>query len=225
MRTRSSGNWRRAPGGWDALHTSRIYSGARDYLGIPELQPQPTDWLLPCRPCLRPYRHRSPEGAIGHFFLDDYRFESVWRAPRKSLRHVRRFDAVLTPDFSMLVHWPPALQIYNVYRNRWMGRYWQEAGLAVIPTVCWSTPESYRVAFAGIPPRQVVALAVPDVRSEAVKARFLDGYLAMLDALVPRQVLVYGRLPDEVADNAVPTVEVPPAWIGLRQRVGAACDG
>ena len=212
MKTRSSANWKEPPGGWDSLHTSQLFSEPDDYLGIPGLLPQAGDFRLPEPLRLLPYRSRRPEGAVCHFFLDDYRFESVWRAPLKSLRHVCRYRAVLTPDFSLLTHWPPALQIFNVYRSRWMGRFWQSQGLDVIPTVCWSTPESYRAAFAGIPPGQIVAVSVPDIRRPRAGSLFAHGFEAMVRRLDPRLVIVYGRLPFE-CERALC---VPPAWESLR---------
>lgn len=74
---------------------------------------------------------------------------------------VRRFWGTLTPDFSMYIGWPLILQQWNRYRSQWLGRYWQEHGVKVIPTVNWSGRDRYDWCFAGIPSRQVVALAVP----------------------------------------------------------------
>ena len=49
----------------------------------------------------------------------------------------------ITPDFSLYRDWPVMLQQWNVYHSRWVGRFWQEHGLRIIPTVNWSTPDSY----------------------------------------------------------------------------------
>lgn len=56
-----------------------------------------------------------------HFFLEDYRFESVWHAPRKGSSYVKGVGFALSPDFSLYRDWPLALQVFNVYRNRWCG--------------------------------------------------------------------------------------------------------
>ena len=36
-----------------------------------------------------------------HFFLYDYRFESVWKNPDNGIEKLSRYRAVLSPDFSM----------------------------------------------------------------------------------------------------------------------------
>jgi hypothetical protein len=111
---------------------------------------------------------------VCHFFLHDDRFEAAWNRPMVSLEVVRRYRAVLTPDFSLYRDMPLAGQLWNTYRTRWMGRFWQEQGLLVIPTVRWSTPASYRFCFVGIARGQVVATGTPDLR-DPVTRRCLSG--------------------------------------------------
>lgn len=217
--TRSSRNWRRLPGHYDVLHIRRRHYPACNPWGFPDLLPQA--FTLPDTTPLLSYRERDDSGqrhaqAICHFFLDDYRFESVWSKPDWGLSRVRRFRAVLTPDFSLYADWPLIIQQWNHYRRQWTGRYWQDHGVKVIPTVNWSTPDSYAWCFTGIPPGQTVALAVPDLRKPDVRQRFSTGYQAMQDALRPAQLLVYGHLPSELHTPQVR--EFPPDWQRLRQR-------
>jgi hypothetical protein len=140
---------------------------------------------------------RPAEGAI-HFFLDDYRFESVWNHPNKALQALlTRRMTVLTPDFSLFADWPIAIQIWNTYRNRWCGARWQAAGLRVIPTISWSTPESYSFAFAGVEERSVVAISTVGIR-KASAALFEKGYIEMIARLSPSIVMCYGPLRREL---------------------------
>lgn len=53
-----------------------------------------------------------------HFFLYDYKFERVWKNPDTDLEKLKRYKAVLTPDFSMYTEMNPTLQLYNTFRNR-----------------------------------------------------------------------------------------------------------
>lgn len=166
--------------------------------GIPDLLPQ--SFILPYAvPPLLKYRVLVPGDHLAvslcHFFLFDSYFESCWTHPARAVSHVRRFWGALTPDFSMYVGWPQAMQIWNCYRSRWVGRFWQEQGLRVIPTVNWSMPASYRWCFAGIMPRQVVAVGVPDLRRPVTRILFSLGYRRMLQEIDPLAVLVYGELP------------------------------
>ncbi|MFP4496238.1 MAG: DUF4417 domain-containing protein [Halochromatium sp.] len=143
--TRSSANWSALPGGYDALHCERAIWPSDSLFGIPSLQLQTFD--LPPDLRLLPYRSRldrlDRDRDICHFYLDDYRFESTWTRLDIGARHVAGYFATLTPDFSLYPDWPLAAQLWNTYRSRWLGRYWQEGGLRVIPTVNWSDARAF----------------------------------------------------------------------------------
>ena len=82
-----------------------------------------------------------------HFFLYDYKFERVWKNPDTDIERLRRYRAVLTPDFSMYLEMAPILQLYNTFRNRWCGAYWASKGLRVIPTVSWGGESTLYFCF------------------------------------------------------------------------------
>lgn len=86
---------------------------------------------------------KHPEDKIVHFFLDDYQFERVWNDPDRYLPVLNKFRAVLAPDFSMYTDFPFPVQLFNQYRRQWCAAYWQEHGITVIPTICWSTEDSF----------------------------------------------------------------------------------
>ena len=137
-----------------------------------------------------------------HFFLDDFRFESIWSNPTLSLDHIRT-SIVLSPDFSLYRDWPLALQIWNTYRNRWCGAFWQSRGLTVIPTVSWSGPESYDFCFEGIQPGGVVALSMLGVKGTAANYIFMAGFLEMKRRIRPSHILCYGNTPESLADQLI----------------------
>ena len=39
---------------------------------------------------------------------------------------------------------------HNVYKNKWLGKTWQNYGCKVIPTIQWCTPSTYDICFGGI---------------------------------------------------------------------------
>ena len=90
---------------------------------------------------------RSEKGL--HFFLDDYQFLRLWNNPTAYLELIKQFQCVLTPDFSLYADFPVAMQIYNHYRKHWLGSYWEENGIEVIPTICWSDEKSFDWCFDG----------------------------------------------------------------------------
>jgi len=153
MAPQDNSRWSTRPGSFDSLHTSLIFSSDNP-LGIPALLHTPTTaipkWLVPYRTRIRTTQDDLAEGAV-HFFLDDYRFETVWRRPRKALEALAPYATLLTPDFSLYRDWPRAAQIWNTYRSRWCGRFWQSLGYRVISTVAWSTPDSFDFCFLGVP--------------------------------------------------------------------------
>ncbi len=215
MATRSSDNWLRKPGSFDPLHCDRLFESSSRF-GIPDLLPQAFEVPEDCR--LMPYRSRLDRLDTGrdicHFYLDDYRFESTWNRLEPGWRHVSGYYATCSPDFSLFTTWPAAVQVWNTYRSRWLGRYWQECGCNVIPTMNWSDERSFDFCFDGIPPGQILTISVADLRRLHVERRFRDGLDAMLERLSPRLLLIYGRLPFAID---CPVMEFPPDWEALRK--------
>lgn len=66
---------------------------------------------------------------IVHFFLDDYKFESLWKDPEPRIERLKRFRAVLSPDYSLYTEMPLAVQLFNTFRSRWCAskRQWRPA--------------------------------------------------------------------------------------------------
>ena len=75
-------------------------------------------------------------GCLG-FFTEDFRFETCWNDPPKFAKWLvdSDFAGVLAPDFSSWTDWPLAVRLHQLYKSRWVTRYWQEAGIPVIPIV------------------------------------------------------------------------------------------
>lgn len=190
--TRTSQNWKHPPAGMDKLNTRAVFPSSNRW-DIPDL---PACDLRP--PVLVPYSspaeiREAPAGAAVHFFLDDYRFETVWSHPQRGLARLASLGVALTPDFSMWRDMPLVMQQWQVYRNRWCGAWLLLHGIDVIPTVTWSTPSTYEFAFAGIPTGSTVAISTVGTRSRDAQKLLVAGCEAMADALQPSRVLVYGR--------------------------------
>lgn len=143
---------------------------------------------------LIPYRVDSNRNGTAHFFLDDYRFERCWKNADSQIEELKKYDGVLSPDFSMYTNYPTAFQIWQVYRNRWCACYWQSLGIKVIPTVSWSDESSYKYAFLGIPKHSVVAIGTVGIlNDENAKKLFMQGFKEMLKQLEPKEILIYGN--------------------------------
>jgi len=214
MATRSSKNWKaNMPGGWDALNTHALYPAANLY-GIPMLRYTAAPEILG----LAPFNSPGPQdGYACHFFLDDYRFERVWNRPSVYVPMLSQFKVVLTPDFSLYTDWPLSVNLWNIYRSRWLGRYWQEHGITVVPTVGWAGEATFSFSFQGIPVGSTVALSPPDIRSSDVLYKFLAGYQEMLHRVRPVAVWSYGILPMQIRSmdcegERPKIIEFPKRW-------------
>lgn len=120
---------------------------------------------------------KDPKGKAVHFFLDDYRFTRVWSNPDSYLEKLLKFNFVLSQDFSLYSDYPKVMQVYNHYRKHWLGAYWQLNGINVIPTICWSEPDSFAWCFDGEPKNSVVAVSSVGTQcNKDSKIAFLTGY-------------------------------------------------
>lgn len=202
--------WKNLPGSFDSLKLLQQFSSSNDF-DIPDLLPQ--SFPLPTAPEMVPYRHKrveyvSPTQDICCFYLYDYKFESVWNHPNKCPKHLRRYYAVCSPDFSLYTDMPLPLQLFNTYRSRWCGRFWQSLGLKVIPTVSWSDSASYDFCFVGIPKGVMITVAVPQVSAEEhVIAGFHAGLQEAVRRIKPSSILLYGSLDGLEIQCGVPVVE------------------
>lgn len=56
-----------------------------------------------------------------HFFIDDYKFESLWRYPQRYLSRLSDFKCIFAPDFSVYWDMPFPMKLWNIYRS--LSRY------------------------------------------------------------------------------------------------------
>lgn len=150
----------------------------------------------------------NPKDYIAHFFYDDYKFMSAWREPDKYLDKLRKFKAVIAPDFSSYTDFPIALQILGAYRRNWCGAYWQEQGIDVIPDVQWGDEETYKWCFEGIPRGATVAVSSLGVLAKGKyeglgKDLFRKGWSEMMKRLDPKTILLYGDMIEGCDGNII----------------------
>lgn len=67
--------------------------------------------------------------ATYHFYVDDYRFEKLWKDPINLLRSGCK--AIVEPNCSCHDQTPIAWGIKLIYQKRWLARYLQECGICV----------------------------------------------------------------------------------------------
>lgn len=175
--------------------------GVEEVTGMPQLDPVEVEpkrlrAFTSCPRC-------TDEHAGVHFFLDDYRFEGTWGDPERYVPMLSRFACALTPDFSCYLDMPEPMQRWNVYRGRTVGRIWQDAGLAVVPTLTWGEPDTYAFCFDSIPTGSTVALSTVGLMDceEGIEL-FQQGAAEATRRLRPAVVLAYGKRCDFEAHGA-----------------------
>lgn len=146
------------------------------------------------------------QDATIHFFEPDGRFDEVWKNPEPYVKELGQYHQVLSPDFSLYSDEPIAKQVFNTFRSRWCGWYWQTQGLTVIPTVSWSTIHSFEFCFDGIADYSTVAVSTVGCMDS--EAGFMAGFRHMVQRCQPERVICYGKVFAGMRDLA-PLIEVP----------------
>ena len=144
-----------------------------------------------------------------HFFIYDYLFDRCWNRVSDNTKLLQQFKFVMTPDFSEYTDMSITFCMWQHFRKQWLGAYWQLQGIPVIPTACWSTKESYKFAFEGMPKNACIATSSQgwtcaeraiaknssiDLSRGATKTAFREGTEVMMDELTPKQLIWYGQV-------------------------------
>jgi len=159
------------------------------------------------------YAKTSAEKNVGiHFFLDDYQFERVWNNPEKYIDVLKQYECILSPDFSIYIDMPKPVKIFNIYRSRQIGSFYQSHGIRVIPSLEWGDSETYDFAFAGIPKGSIVAISNVSVKKDKELGEIWKRGLAeMINRIEPSTILFYdgetdfdfGKIPVKYYKNEV----------------------
>lgn len=134
----------------------RIYDSDNIY-DIPNLRldEQPTNGLL-CPFSAWGADTRQKKGiATYHFYVEDYRFEAIWKNPIQVINS--GVSAIVEPNLSLFDTTPIAYGLQQIYKKRWISRYYQECGIKVYADLnvarkfreynCMGIPQGYN-AFA-----------------------------------------------------------------------------
>ena len=140
------------------------------------------------------YAKSSDEKEKGiHFYLDDYQFERLWNKPEEYVELLSEYSCVFSPDFSLYMDMPLAMKIWNIYRSRLVGQFYQLQGIKVIPTISWAEEETFEFCFDGIPEGSVVSISTIGVkRDKNAMEVWKKGVDEMIKRIKPSAILVYG---------------------------------
>lgn len=99
------------------------------------------------------------------FYENDIEFRSILTDTEKYVNDLKRFKGVITPDCSLYIDAPLAVQIANIYLNRAIGYYLKQNGIYVIPNIRWGDERTYtdklfgeKIAFLGVDKHSIVSI-------------------------------------------------------------------
>lgn len=128
-----------------------------------------------------------------HFYVDDYQFERIWNYPEKYVDILSEYECILTPDFSLYLDMKMPVKIWNIYRSRLIGQYFQSKGLKVIPTISWAERDTFKFCFKGIPKGSVVSISTIGVKQDKNALQiWREGVDEMINQIQPSAILIYG---------------------------------
>lgn len=128
-----------------------------------------------------------------HFYIDDYQFERLWNSPEAYIDTLLEYDCIFSPDFSLYKEMPRAMKLWNIYRSRMLGNFYQGCGCKVIPTISWCEPETFEFCFDGIPERSIVSVSTIGIKQDPKAYEiWKDGMDAMIEKINPKAIIVYG---------------------------------
>lgn len=134
---------------------------------------------------------KEPDKSIVLFFEYDYTIDRVWDNPFKYLPRFSKLKAITTPDYSIYGEMDKITILHNTYRNRWVGCWYQQQGLKVIPTISWAYEDTYDICFSGIEKGSIVCIStIGCMKKHDV---FLKGYNEMLKRIEPSLIIIKGR--------------------------------
>ena len=132
------------------------------------------------------------------FNLDDYKFDfgkyDIWMNPSKSLKIIKHFGGIITPDFSTYIDMPEPIKYYNTYRMRAFGFWCTRCGIKVINNVRWDFTNNYQYCFSGIPKNSIILIGTiaSGLKHKFNRYLFEEGFKILIDKLHPIVILVYG---------------------------------
>ena len=137
-----------------------------------------------------------------HFYEDDAAFERIWNNPRKYLPVIKRFEGVISPDFSLYRDMPLVMQLWNIYRSRALASWFQNNNIPVITNVRFGDERSYGPCCIGVPANSIIAIGTHGcIKLKRERKYLIDGLEYVVKTLAPKEIIVYGAAPDSVFEK------------------------
>lgn len=134
-----------------------------------------------------------------HFYEHDVKIEKLWNNPRKYLPILKKYRGIISPDYSLYYDMPLMFQGWNTYRGRAIAHWLQENGIEIIPNVRWGDERTFELSTLGVEQHKTIAVGTHGcIKTVEGKQMFIRGFDYVVQALKPKNIIVYGRMPDKI---------------------------
>ena len=133
-------------------------------------------------------------------FYEYYKnFERLWNNPKKYLRKLKKFNGVISPDFSLYRNMPLVMQEWNTYRGRALAFWLQKNGIEIIPNIRWNDERTYEFCFDSVEKNKTIAIGTHGcIKKKADREYFKKGLCELVKRLSPKNIVVYGAAPYDI---------------------------
>lgn len=136
------------------------------------------------------------------FYEHDVKFERLWNNPKAYLNKLKKFNGIISPDFSLYRNMPLCMQIWNTYRGRALAFWLQDNGMEIIPNVRFNDERTYDFCFDGIEKNKTVAVGTHGcIKKRADREYFKNGLSELITRLSPKNIVVYGSSPKSIFEE------------------------
>ncbi|SKA69169.1 protein of unknown function [Eubacterium uniforme] len=133
------------------------------------------------------------------FFCQDDVFSVVLNNPRKYIKLFRRAKGIIGFDYSIYYDMPAVKQKSQMNDNLSLTFYYGMRNIKVIPNIRYGIESTRDDFLSAIPRNSVIAIgSYGCVKTKKEKERFRYFLREMLPILMPKVVVVYGAMPDDV---------------------------
>jgi len=130
---------------------------------------------------------------IGHGFMYDEWLRRYLNKPISFLKKMGHCKAWITPDISIDMNASKAQAIGIIENIRWIGRFGQEMGQIVFPSVGWSREELDDICFAGLRDGSIFFISTLGVNNSQCITNFFRGYKEMRKRFPNSKIVCLGK--------------------------------
>ena len=134
-----------------------------------------------------------------HFYEPDYIIECFGNNPHRYLQRLKKFKAIITPDFSLFRDMLLVVQRHQTYLNRAFGFWLQKNGVPIIPNVRYGDERTYSFCFAGILQNSVISIGTHgSIKLKDDINYHIKGISETIKQLRPKAILIYGAIVKDI---------------------------